>query len=193
MVYDLDYIFCKIHHKLKVQGTLPHRTTFTPYKEIFTATYQYSLTFTCLINFRSIKQCISGYRPSCSCKYYSHNINHTGTVLSKWPWTCQHDLAYTSWLLGQKQTLCEVSAFNASFCYIEWTHIICFLAKNLGAYQITLCQDHGSQGHGIFIFRSHLLCNHFQLQHMARNGIRIFFLKVTLNLSERFMVKVLIN
>lgn len=38
---------------------------------------------TCLINFRSIKQYISGYRPSCSSKYYSHNINHTGTVLSK--------------------------------------------------------------------------------------------------------------
>lgn len=130
---------------------------------------------TCLINFRSIKQYISGYRPSCSSKYYSHNINHTGTVFSKWPWTCQYDLAYTAWLLGQKQTLCEVSGFNASFCYIEWTHIICFLARNLGANQMTLCQDHGSQGHGIFIFRSHLLCNHFQLQHMARNGIIIFF------------------
>lgn len=45
LVYDLDYVFCKIHHKLNVQGTLPQRTTFTPYKEIFTATYQYSLTF----------------------------------------------------------------------------------------------------------------------------------------------------
>lgn len=147
----------------------------------------------CLINFRSIKQYISGYRPSCSRKYYSHNINHTGTVLSKWPWTCQHDLVYTAWLLGQKQTLCEVSAFNASF-FLYWvnTHYM-FLARNLGAYQMTLCQDHDSQGHGIFIFRSHLLCNHFQLQHMARNGIRIFFLKVTLNLSERSMVKVLIN
>lgn len=43
---------------------------------------------------------------------------------------------------------------------------------------MTLCQDHGS---------------HFQLQHMAQNGIIIFFLKVTLNLSERSMVKVLIN
>lgn len=126
LVYDLDYVFCKIHHKLKVQGTLPHRTTSLTTKKFLLPPTNIPSPLTCLIIFRSIKQYISGYRPSCSRKYYSHNINHSGTVLSKWPWTCQYDLAYTAWLLGQKQTLCEVSAFNASFCYIEWTHIICF-------------------------------------------------------------------
>lgn len=115
IIYFAKYITIK----LNVQGTVPHRMTSTPYKEFFLlAPTNIPSPLTCLINFRSIKQHISGYSPSWSSWLSKMSLN-----LPKWP--CINSMTLRS------KTNCVWSiSFQCFFIVIEWTHIIQFFSKS---------------------------------------------------------------